>query len=224
MRSIRSVAFLALVLVAASACGERAQHDTEARVASAPGGAALPTPLGAAGGVTGMPEARDPQDVIVDGEEPADAPDPSAEPMDPAQVDPGIDGELPLPPDAMVPAAVAASSQDAVAVIRDYYAALNSGAYGRAYGFWADGGRASGQSAQQFAEVFSQTDGHSVEISPATRIEASPSARQADVPVMLVTRQRDGAQRRFAGHYVLRQTAGDAGWRIVSADLREVAY
>src|SRR5690606_14234005 len=46
---------------------------------------------------------------------------------------------------------------DAAAVLRGYYGAIDAGQYPRAHAMWSDGGRASGQTAQQFAGGFSDT-------------------------------------------------------------------
>lgn len=216
-------ACLALAVVL-TGCGDRGDGAAGRPGAGGTGESSLPTPAGASGSaVTGMPHAR-----AVDAQAPADpalAPDAVA----------GADGTA-LPEDAVIDPANPAkaegvagatpgdvSPQEAAGVVREYYTALNSGAYDRAYTLWADGGRASGQSPDQFANVFAQTEGHAVEISAVNRVEATADGRQAEVPVSLTARQRDGTQRRFIGRYVLRYADAEGAWRIVSADLREAA-
>jgi hypothetical protein len=137
----------------------------------------------------------------------------------------------PLLPEAAPGEAVATTeptAEDAVAVVRDYYGAINSGDFGRAYALWSDGGNASGQSPQQFAAGFADTTGISVEMQPPGNVRAAAGSRYVEVPVAVVATQRDGSQRRFVGAYTLRRSVADGAtpeqraWRIGSADIREV--
>jgi hypothetical protein len=137
----------------------------------------------------------------------------------------------PLLPEA-APGGEAAAAEptvdDALAVVRDYYGAINSGDFGRAYALWSDGGNASGQSPQQFAAGFADTTGISVDMQPPGNVGAAAGSRYVEVPVTLVATQRDGSQRRYVGAYTLRRSMVDGAtpeqraWRIGSADLREV--
>ena len=116
----------------------------------------------------------------------------------------------------------------AVSVVRDYYAAINSRDYDAAYRAWGDGGRASGQSAQQFAAGFAGTEGVSVELGGPGPVEGAAGSRYVQIPVALEARQADGSVRRYAGSYTLRMSVVDGAtpeqraWHIASADLREV--
>lgn len=172
------------------------------------GGATEPTPVG--------------EDLVV-GEAPAEATNPETG----LGVDPDGDGPLTAPPAADAGAAEPTAA-DAVAVVRDYYAAINARNYARAYGLWSDGGGASGQSAQQFAGGFAQTQGVSVEVGAPGREDAGAGQRYIEVPVSLAATQADGSMRRYVGTYVLHRTVVDGAsaeqrsWRIRSADLREV--
>lgn len=118
--------------------------------------------------------------------------------------------------------------QDAIAVVRDYYAAINARNFDRAYTLWSDAGRASGQSPQQFADGFDNTSGVSVEIMAPSRVDAAAGSRFIEVPVAFAVTGQDGRERRFVGAYTLRRavvdgaTADQRAWRIASADLREV--
>ena len=118
--------------------------------------------------------------------------------------------------------------QDAIAVVRDYYAAINSRNFDRAYALWSDAGRASGQSPQQFADGFGNTSGVSVEIMAPSRVDAAAGSRFIEVPVAFTATDQDGRERRFVGAYTLRRAVVDGAtgeqraWRIASADLREV--
>lgn len=210
--------------------------------------AALPVPEGGGrGGITGMPEAGQPgpagapaaEAQLDENGNPLPPADPAALPADPAAVA-ATDPAVPVPASADPANADAAANppadgaateptaEDAVAVVRDYYAAINSRNYGRAYALWSDGGRASGQDAQQFANGFAQTAGVSVELAPAGRVDAGAGQRHIEVPVSITATQRDGSQRRYVGGYILRRTVVDGAsaeqraWRIASADIREL--
>src|SRR5690606_20502225 len=105
---------------------------------------ALPRPDAGAGSVTGMPEAPGPGAI---GPPPA---------VDAGSLDdPEIvfDGES---ADATVVdvAPGEPSAADAVAVLRDYYAAIGARDFTRAHAMWSDGGKASGQTLEQFAAGF----------------------------------------------------------------------
>lgn len=143
-------------------------------------------------------------------------------------MDPDGDGPLQAPPTVDTGAAEPTAA-DAVAVLRNYYAAINARSYPNAYALWADGGNASGQSPQQFAGGFVQTHGVSVQLGAPGAEDAGAGQRYIQVPVSLTTTQSDGSSRRFAGTYILHRTVVDGAtqdqrsWRIQSADLREVS-
>ncbi|MFC3816434.1 hypothetical protein [Lysobacter sp. GCM10012299] len=201
--------------------GQRGSDDTQA----------LPTPSGKAdGSVTGMPDKPGPgqigpppqavEEVVLDENgNPIVPVDSAGQPL------PGTDTGA-QPADGV--AVSEPTAQDAMAVVRDYYAAINSHAYDRAYALWSDGGRASGQSSQQFADGFRDTSGVSVEILAPGAVDAAAGSRFIEVPVALTATAADGSQRKFVGAYTLRRavvdgaTAEQRAWRIGSADLREV--
>lgn len=224
--SVLSPALLALVL---TACG----GDKAAGAAGGDSAEALPAPAGAKGSVTGMPdkpgpgqvgphEPMTPGDAVVldeqgnpilpDGTAPTD---PTATPADAGPVDPAA-------------ATAEPTAQDAVAVVRDYYAAINRRDFAHAYALWSDGGRASGQDAQQFANGFTDTTGVSVEILAPGEVDAAAGSRYIEVPVAITATRADGSQHKFVGAYTLRRavvdgaTADQRAWRIGTADIREV--
>ncbi|ROU05021.1 hypothetical protein [Lysobacter enzymogenes] len=241
----------AALAAALAACGGKdAAAGGDGTTAGDP--AALPMPEGGGrGGITGMPDAGQPGPVgapaaapqLDENGNPLPPADPAALPADPDAVA-ANDPALPVPagadpanadaaaagPAAADGAATAAepTPEDAVAVVRDYYAAINSRSYGRAYALWSDGGRASGQDAQQFANGFANTAGVSVELAPPGRVDAGAGQRHIEVPVSITATQRDGSQRRYVGGYTLRRTVVDGAsaeqraWRIASADIREL--
>lgn len=245
MRVIRSLLALPCLLLLLSACGDGprsgAAGDTAAGIE-----ANLPKPEATRGSVTGMPDTPGPGPV---GPPPAN---PALEGL-PPDTPIAEDGSLGLPPaDGSVPAADAAAAaglapagdpqtaapaetpgveptpQEAVAVLRDYYAALDARQYARARALWADGGRASAQTPQQFADGFADTAQVGVELRAPGRVDAAAGSRYIQVPVAVRVTARDGSVRRYIGAYTLRRavvagaSAEQRAWRIASADLREV--
>lgn len=224
--SLFAIAVSALLL---AACGGGDQAGP-GRSDGTDGEAALPTPQRSDGSVTGMPDAPGPGGVPITGAPPPPPPEMlpgEAFGLPPLEDNPetglfaGEDGTLPA-------AGSGSGVEDAVAVVREYYAAINARSYGRAYALWSDGGRASGQSPQQFADAFDATAGIAVQIGEPGRIEAAAGSRYVEVPVSLAATGEDGELRRYRGAYVLRQAVvdgaddGQRAWRIASADLREV--
>lgn len=223
--TLRTQVCLSLCMaLALCACSD--PDDKKARAGDGTALDALPQPEGTSGSVTGMPDAPGPGQVG-----PASMDSPSDTPI-------ASDGSVALPADVVVDdAGVSQSSpgsegeptpEDAVALVRDYYAAINGGDFGRAHALWSDGGNASGQSLQQFANGFTDTTGVSVQIKEPGRIDAAAGSRYIEVPVAIEAKQRDGNVRRYVGAYVLRRAVVDGAsteqrqWRIASADLREV--
>ncbi len=189
---------------------------------------ALPAPAGkAAGSVTGMPDQPGPGQI---------GPPPQA--VDEVLLDdqgnpivPTDDAGQPIATTDIAPDGASAAeptAQDAMAVVRDYYAAINGRDFDRAYALWSDGGRASGQTPQQFADGFKDTTGVSVEILAPGAVDAAAGSRFIEVPVAMTATAADGSQRKFVGAYTLRRAVVDGAsaeqraWRIGSADIREV--
>ncbi len=213
----------------------RTPGDTDAGVAT------LPQPEAGGGSVTGF-----------DGEAPpppprasADAGDTGIAEADMAVADlpsddpgfaldaPPVAGSEPVPasPGATdpVPAAPAEpGAAEAAAVVRSYYGAINAGQHGRAYGMWSDGGRASGQTADQFARGFGDTARVSVSTGEPGRVEGAAGSRYVTIPVAVETVHADGSVHHYDGSYTLRRAVVDGAsaeqrqWRISDADLREV--
>ncbi|KAB8144334.1 nuclear transport factor 2 family protein [Chloroflexia bacterium SDU3-3] len=117
-------------------------------------------------------------------------------------------------------AAAASSAQQAAEIIARYYQAIGQRQYAQAYPLWAEGGAASGQSAEQFAQGFAQTAGVQLALG-----EASAQGQEASVPVTITSVENlsGGAQevRQYSGAYTLRQDAG--GWKITSASIQQSA-
>ena len=123
----------------------------------------------------------------------------------------------------------AGSAEAAVAVIRDYYAAIAAGDYARAYRYWADGGAASGQSFEQFRAGFAETASVMATVGAPGRVEGAAGSRYVSVPVEVHATTTAGAAQCFRGTYTLRRavvpgaTAEQRRWHITSADLRPCA-
>lgn len=230
-----------LLLCAALGLAACAGKDDAASGKGNTGGnaATLPKPQVTGGSVTGMPDKPGPGQIGL--------PDPdSVSPITPIASDgqpvvllpddgtsagaleppsPGSPGtlpdDLPLPPGEP-------TAQDAVTVVRDYYASIDAHDYAHAYVLWSDGGRSSGKTARQFADGFTDTTSASVQIQPPGRVDAAAGSRYIKVPVTITATQRDGSLKRYAGTYTLRRavvdgaTAEQRAWRIVSADIADV--
>ena len=235
---VRRLAPLALSLLL-GACGG---DDDDARRRVAEGAdEGLPTPSGAVG-VTGTPEVgpgtqgQAPslggtpaataagEDLVIETVAPGALPNPETG----LGVDP--DGTGPLaPPPAPDSGAAEATAADAVALVRDYYAAINARDYASAHRLWSDNGGASGQSTLEFADGFARTQGVSVEVGAPGAQDAGAGQRHIEVPVSVAATQADGSVRRYTGRYVLHRSVVDGAapeqraWRIRAADLREIA-
>lgn len=238
---------LALVMFGWLAGCDSPKNDGQAASADAPG-EALPAPQRAGGSITGMPGQPGPGQVGIPTTDSLDSLDPLPEPVfdsegnpiDPLPVGPDGLAQLPssapgAPSDVARAGAVAdgtvadgPGADEAVAVVGAYYGAINAGSYGRAYALWGDGGNASGQSPQQFADGFDDTAEVSVEIMTPGRIDAAAGSRYIEVPVAVSATRDDGSVHKYVGAYTLRRAVVDGAtseqraWRIASADLREV--
>lgn len=127
----------------------------------------------------------------------------------------------PLPPDA--PGVFAA-----IAVIHDYYAAINAGNFRKAYELWSGKGEASRQTFEQFREGFADTAAVDVDTSGEPGdLEGAAGSQYVTIPVRITARTRSGKVQRFVGEYVLRRsmvdgaTADQRAWRIYSASIQE---
>lgn len=218
---------LALVLACALAlagCGDA----TPPHAPSASGQAqpdALPAPGQDGDSVTGMSSRPGPGEVPLAGEPPA-----------PVVAEPGEQVDLLNPETGMLPGAASGDAtpdgeptpQDAVAVVREYYAAIDSGSYARAHALWSGSGRASGQTPQQFADGFADTTDVVATLGEPTGADAGAGQRYIQVPTSITATHADGSVHRYAGTYTLHRTIVDGAseeqraWRISAADLREV--
>jgi len=219
-------------LLLASAFALAACGGDKSRAPGAAGGDAetLPAPAGSRGSVTGMPDQPGPGQIGPPKPEDTVALDAEGNPVLPADGT-VVDTNAPLDPNAppVDATTIEPTPQDAVGVIRDYYAAINRRDFAQAHALWSDGGRASNQTLEQFTAGFADTTGVSVEIMAPGRVDAAAGSRYIEVPVALTATHADGQQQRFVGAYTLRRavvdgaTADQRAWRIGTADLREVS-
>jgi hypothetical protein len=218
---------LPLVLACAAllaGCGDRPPDDGQAQAQAE----SLPKPEQSADSVTGMSSKPGPGEVPLTGEPPP-PPAAPAEPVDLLNPETGLlPGGATAAGDAAQAAPAEPTAQDAAAVIADYYAAIDAGSYARAYALWSDGGHASRQTPQQFADGFADTAHVVVTLGAPTGEDAGAGQRYIQVPVAITATRKDGGVRRYDGTYTLHRTVVDGAteeqraWRIASADLREL--
>lgn len=233
MKTMLAMALSLLLLTPLAGCKRGDADQAEQAQAEQEG---LPAPTGATGSITGMPDKPGPGQTATVGGEPPPPEDTAATDGEAgAEVDPEnpetgllpggaqaetVDGENAAPAEP--------TPEDAVAVVRDYYASINSRSYARAYSLWSDDGRSSGQSPEQFAAGFAETASVEVEIQAPGRVDAAAGSRYIEVPVAISATRNDGSVHKYVGAYVLRRAVVDGAsaeqraWRIGSADIREV--
>jgi len=239
MTPARLLACLVAALLAGTlltACG---RHDdastTDATAASSNrGDVTLPKPQASGGSVTGMPSKPGPNPVgpalaesedgdveAVEDEAPGEMDEQQAGTGE-AEGDAGVVSDDDSDSDAPVGEP---SAHDAVAVLRDYYAAINGQDYQRAWSSWSDGGRSSGQTPQQFADGFANTAQVALQAGVPGPMEGAAGSRYIEIPVVIDATQRDGSVRRYTGSYTLRRAVVDGAtdaqraWHIASASL-----
>lgn len=193
--------------------------------------AALPQPAAGNGSVTGMPDRPGPGpvgDALHAADIAQDSPlstDSLGQTLD---VDAGPPDLAGAADPGMVTAGAEPTVQDALAVLRDYYAAINTRQYDTAYGLWSNDGKASGQTPGQFAQGFADTGKVDAQLGEPGRVDPAAGSRYIQIPVSIITTHTDGNVHRYAGSYTLRRAVVDGAsqaqraWRIGSADIREV--
>ena len=234
-RSAPLLVMIALGGALVTACSAQDADQAARTTGSTRMAAALPVPAAARGGVTGMPDLPGPGAVgtpVPDQGREIEYLQDSAAEFDGTPEEHDATSRDMLRAEQSIDEASDASEEpgahEAVATLREYYAALDSGSFARAYRSWSDGGAATGQSLQQFADSFAGMAEQSVEFMTPGRIDAAAGSRYIEVPVMIEATRRDGRVHRYAGAYTLRRAiaddanAGQRAWRIISADLREV--
>ncbi|HET7273598.1 MAG TPA: hypothetical protein VFI91_00340 [Longimicrobiaceae bacterium] len=118
------------------------------------------------------------------------------------------------------------SAAAAVEVIRGYYADIDEGDFRGAYEAWGDGGKASGQTFEEFAAGYAETEAVSVEVGDPGRVEGAAGSRFVEIPVSITAVTASGEEQHFTGTYTLRRTvvpgasAESRTWHIYSAEVR----
>ncbi|HXH01567.1 MAG TPA: hypothetical protein VNI56_05210 [Xanthomonadaceae bacterium] len=204
-------------VLAACADGDGAQ--TPQQRAAETGESTLPAPAGAAGSVTGMPNAPS---AISAGATPALPPDTPISSTDAATGVLVADAATPLSGSGNGPEP---GTAEAVVQVRNYHAALNARDYARALQSWSQAARDSGR-ADAFVEGLGAPQGISVEIGqPGALDDSHAGLRSVEIPVSLVLNWPDGRLRRLDGQYWLERSldsSADGSWKIVASDVSEV--
>ncbi len=231
------LALIALVALPLVACNGSKPAGTGVATSDDPDTPRPPLPRPQADGrpITGMPDART-QPAAVDPDAVATAPAPIT---DPATLPPSPDDDATPPPATpAVPAESGAQGtvigdiaeptiDDGMRVVRDYYDAINRGAYDRAYALWSDRGAASGKTLQQFSDGFADTARDSVDIQRPSTVDAAAGSRYLEIPVRVIATRHDQGSSTYSGSYVLRRSVADGAsaeqrkWRIQSARLQK---
>jgi hypothetical protein len=212
-------------------CG---RHDNSAANAdgSATDDTGLPKPAPAGGSVTGMPAHPGPGQI---GAPATGLPSTDSTATNDASNDDAIAGEDASsdvdenPPGGDVQMPEEPTPADAVAVIRDYYRAIDGLDYAHAWSLWSDGGRSSGQSPQQFADGFANTAHVTVQTGQPGDMDAAAGSRFIEVPVTITAEMRGGGTQQYTGTYTLRRAVVDGAtpeqraWRIASASLHAIS-
>ncbi len=116
----------------------------------------------------------------------------------------------------------------AAAVVQRYYDAIAARDYADAYALWSGAGTASGQTRDEFAAGFAQTESVDVELGAPSHPEGAAGSVYVEVPVVVRARTFDGRAQRFAGTYTLRRSTVDGAtpeqraWHIHAARVRAV--
>ena len=134
-------------------------------------------------------------------------------------------------PDAAAPAQAllpGPTAEDAVAVVRDYYAAINARDFETAYAKWDDGGAASRQDFAHFRDGYADTESVQATLGAAHGLEGAAGSRYVKVPVELRAQQRDGSVRRYRGEFDLHAVVADGAsgeqrrWHLYSAAIQRL--
>ena len=114
----------------------------------------------------------------------------------------------------------------AVAVLRDYYAALNARDYARGYDAWGAAGPPGQPTRDVFAAGYAATDSVCVSFGQPGRIEGAAGSRYIDVPVVVRAFEHGSSERMYRGSYTLRRTvvpgadSASRRWHLYGARLR----
>lgn len=115
---------------------------------------------------------------------------------------------------------------EAVAVLREYYEAIDARDYERAYKAWGSHGPP-GQTLEEFRRGFADTNRVRIETGAPSRMGAAAGSRYIEVPVTIVATTTSGSERRYEGTYTLRRVVVDGApeaarkWHIDRAEITQ---
>jgi hypothetical protein len=118
------------------------------------------------------------------------------------------------------------SAEAAVAVIVDYYRAIDAHDYEHAYRLWGTAGPP-GQTLESFTRGFAETASVTVAPGAPSRIDAAAGSRYIEIPVTVTAKTTAGRDQRFTGTYTLRRAVVDGAtpsqreWHFYRASLEE---
>ncbi|HSR65898.1 MAG TPA: hypothetical protein VLM17_09910 [Xanthomonadaceae bacterium] len=225
------LALPALLAFALAGCHRDAAPAAGDAASAGEDGTPLPGPAPAGGPVTGMPSRPGPGPVGLPAASSTGTPAAPAEGLppepgaSPAASATAVDATATTAP-AAIPAAPEPTPEDAVAVVRSYYAALAGHDFARAQSLWADGGEPGGHAAAQLASEYGDAAALEATAGAPGRMDAAAGSRYLRVPVAVTLTLRDGSVQRMTGTLTLRRavvdgaTAEQRAWRIASTDLR----
>src|SRR5436190_2245172 len=101
----------------------------------------------------------------------------------------------------------AGDGNDAVAVVKAYYDAINAHDYRRAFALWGRSGPP--QTFDEFEKGFADTASVSVTTGEPSRVEGAAGSRYIDVQVTITATKKSGERQTFTGTYTLRRTVVD---------------
>ncbi|MBD2494163.1 hypothetical protein [Nostoc sp. FACHB-280] len=118
--------------------------------------------------------------------------------------------------------------QQAIQVIHDYYDAIATQDYKKAYLLWDGDGAASKQSFDEFKRGFANTASVAEEIGKPDPTEGAAGSLYIKIPVTVTAVTTNGTPQRFHGSYVLRRvnnvpgsTPKQRSWHIYSANISQ---
>ena len=107
---------------------------------------------------------------------------------------------------------------DPLTTLASYFSAINAKEYRRAFRFWEP----PPSSYEQFARGFADTESVRLLVDPARRTEGAAGSSYVEIPTIVVSFNRGGNERVFAGCYVMRRSnVRDRGWQIYRADVSQ---
>ena len=122
----------------------------------------------------------------------------------------------------------APSAEEARQVVVDYYAAINTRDYKKAYGLWSEDGAASGQSFEHFSGGYANTESVDATVGQAVDQEGAAASRYINVPVELHSKLYNGTTRTYKGRFTLRAVVADGAtetqrrWHLASAEMQRI--